>query len=117
MSYTELKVDDLVSLDNYKLRLVKVEPDIYISKTYGLSVFINDYVKGKIRQVDALNLTESVISIRYFKPDDYLSGYYRLELISRGGSSFFKNEEGHVFIYKDLYEDLFTNKFDVLIDF
>lgn len=30
MNYIELKVDDLVSLDNYKLRLVKVEPDIYI---------------------------------------------------------------------------------------
>lgn len=30
MNYIKLKVDDLVSLDNYKLRLVKVEPDIYI---------------------------------------------------------------------------------------
>lgn len=30
MNYTELKIDDLVSLDNYKIRLVKVEPDIYI---------------------------------------------------------------------------------------
>ncbi len=33
MNYTELKVDDLVSLDNYKLRLVKVEPDIYPKHT------------------------------------------------------------------------------------
>lgn len=117
MNYTELKIDDLVSLDNYKIRLVKVEPDIYISQTYGLSIFINDYVKRKIRHIDALNLTESVISIRYFKPDDFLSGYYKLEPISRDESSFFVNEEGHVFISKDLYEDLFTNKFDVLIDF
>ncbi len=30
MNYTELKIDDLVSLDNYKIRLVKIEPDIYI---------------------------------------------------------------------------------------
>lgn len=117
MNYIELKIDDLASLDNYKTRLVKVEPDIYISQTYGLSVFINEYVKSKIRHIDALNLTESVISIRYFKPNDFLSGYYKLELISRDGSSLFTNEEGNVFFSKDLYEDLFTNKFDVLIDF
>lgn len=89
---------------------------IYISQTYGLSIFINDYVKRKICHIDALNLTEGVISIRYFKPDDFLSGYYKLEPISRDESSFFTNEEGNVF-FKYLYEDLFTNKFDVLIDF
>lgn len=42
-----------------------------MSQTYGLSIFINDYVKRKIRHIDALNLTESVISIRCFKPDNF----------------------------------------------
>ena len=115
MNYTEHKIDDLVSLYNYKIRLVKVEPDI--SQTYGLSIFISDYVKRKIRYIDVLNLTEGVISIRYFKTDDFLPGYYKSEPILRDESSFFTNEEGHFFIYKDLYEELFTNKFYVLIDF
>ncbi|MBY7698704.1 hypothetical protein [Vibrio harveyi] len=97
MNYAELKIDYLVSLDNYKIRLVKVEPDIYIPQTYGLSIFINDYVKRKICHIDALNLTEGVISIRYFKPDGFLSGYYKSEPISRYEISFFTNEEGNVF--------------------
>ncbi len=29
MNYTELKIDDLVSLDDYKSRLIKFEMDIY----------------------------------------------------------------------------------------
>lgn len=33
MNYAELKIDDIVSLDNYKIRLVKVEPDIYTKHT------------------------------------------------------------------------------------
>lgn len=33
MNYTELKVDDLFGLDDYKIRLVKVEPDIYPKHT------------------------------------------------------------------------------------
>lgn len=79
MNYIERKIDDLVSLDNYKIRLVKVE--LNISQTYGLSIFISDYVKRKIRYTDALNLTEGVIPIRYFKTGDFLSGYYKLEPI------------------------------------
>lgn len=55
MNYTEHEIDDLVSLYHYKIRLVKVEPDI--SQTYGLSIFISDYVKRKIRYIDALDLT------------------------------------------------------------
>lgn len=35
------------------------------------------------------------MSIRYFKPDDFLSGYYKLEPISRDESSFFTNERKH----------------------
>ena len=81
MNYTEHEIDDLVSLYQYKIRLVKVEPDI--SQTYGLSIFISDYVKRKIRYIDALDLTEGVISIRYFKTDDVLPGYYKSEPILR----------------------------------
>ncbi|WP_394136520.1 hypothetical protein [Aliivibrio fischeri] len=117
MNLKSISLEDIKLLDNYKNRIIKTEPDIYINLKFGLSIFLNDFVKEKIKNKDSLVFSDGVISISYFRPEDYLENYHKLETFQFNGKiNKISIRNSLINIPSSIYNDLFCENFEVLIE-